>query len=261
MASSYTPPGGRLKPRKSAAYNAKPLTPSGLSKSTSTPYELYSNSPSRQSSVSSTPLRNPAFPPSLAESSDNSPVFRRNAGFGSPGLRASLGTPRSSHDGSTSPLPTRAGLARQSARGDMPSQSPRNARASRAFIRKKPWTERLKSAPVDLFFQLQSHLMDFEDVFHEPALGYPIGIALHILSLISHLISPDSSLGASLAGKPGKAFGSSPAFGRPSNARNAGSAAKSQQLRKLTQGKAQAWLRWTVRTLRQILFSTLLRRN
>ncbi|KAN0063016.1 hypothetical protein ACQY0O_004179 [Thecaphora frezii] len=238
--SSYAPLSRKsVASRRSNIYSAQPSTPSALSKSASTPYHLYSSSPSRQSALASTPIRSSAAhhhndPFATAYS----PAFRRNAGFGSPGLRASLNTSRSSYDAGAS-------TSRSSSPAPSPAATQGKARASKRFVRRKHWSEKLKSAPVDWFYHAQSQLMDVQQLLYNPVFGYPIGFALNVLSLLTHLVSPDSSFGAGLFGST---KGRTPAFGtahRPSAAAAAHATARSQQLRKLAHGQAEAWLRWT----------------
>ncbi|PWN52948.1 hypothetical protein IE53DRAFT_360377 [Violaceomyces palustris] len=230
-------------------------TPSKLSRSTSnTPYHLFSDSPSTSSSpfarrthASSsssssstsallTPSKTHIFNASL--STNASPVFRRNVGFGSPGFRASA-APASARR-----LPAQRGAEPRLTSPHTKGHAGRPIRESSRFVRRKPWLERIQSAPVDLYFAIQSHLSDLEDLFHQPSLGYPIGVSLHLISFLTHLISPDSSLGKNLFGtrRP-----SSP-LSKASRINKGGLPGlgfeKAERLKRLAQSQTTVWLRY-----------------
>ncbi|EPQ28713.1 uncharacterized protein PFL1_03517 [Pseudozyma flocculosa PF-1] len=254
MSSNFTPASRRqYQPRSSLGSHLS--TPSGLSKSMSTPYQLYSSSPSRRSTLGgSTPIRTSTYYDgglSTPDDAASSPVFRRNAGFGSPGLKAHMGTPRSGYEASRSsspaqPIPSRLSRPSIDASSSSSLASPtKKPRTSKAFVRRKSLGERLKTAPVDWYYDAQSRLQDIGDVVHDPAFGYPIGFALHALSLLSHLVSPDSSLSvvAKSSGRS-RAFGDGVGASTSAFRGGAHGSARSQQARNLAQGQAEAWLRW-----------------
>lgn len=91
---------------------------------------------------------------------------------------------------------------------------------------------------------------------HEPALGYPIALALHALSLLSHLISPESDLSLSLlTGLDGHSTGGSSSKESTSLFSSSGNASRGprRSLRRTMQiNRAAAWS-WTASVLSMTL--------
>ncbi|PWN29981.1 hypothetical protein BDZ90DRAFT_257093 [Jaminaea rosea] len=189
--------------RAEAASGSSSMPSSPLARSSSTPYHLYTaakgdGSPSSAASsssmspfISGSPYASsPAargIPRGLGAEAAHSPVRRKGTSFGSPGMKA------------TSTMAAGGGGAAAAASPSPAPGSKRSAgRKSNAFIRRKTWQQKLQELPTDVNDRLASLLQTVEESLHEPALGYPIGIALHVISLVSHLISPESDLSLSL---------------------------------------------------------------
>ncbi|KDN42986.1 hypothetical protein K437DRAFT_155414 [Tilletiaria anomala UBC 951] len=199
-------------------------TPLGFSarrgRKSATPYELIA-SQSTASASSSSPFRSSAAPASGRSAfGTNTPVrpsalgagtifspasirsldagtgspFRRNVPFGSPGLRASTAT------ASAGSFPGRSPAARESKRRDSSvgeSSPPSKKVKSARFVRRRSWTEKAATLPVELFHSLSMQLSLYMSDLQElgPSFGWILGGILHFLSIMAHVISPDSDFG------------------------------------------------------------------
>ena len=122
--------------------------------------------------------------------------YRRNAGFGSPGIAASRSPRMSSHGVQQS----------QSSSNDTSidqqqiSTLNRSGRGSR-FVRRKSLKQKVQELPSIWYDRIIfSEYLDFGN----PAIGYPLGVAIHILSLLLLAMHPEGSLRLT-AGQIGRA--------------------------------------------------------
>lgn len=235
------------------AYNERVAESPLLSRSSSTPYKLYTSRASgdggggdfgdeagdngsfsserRKSRLS---YSHASHLPTAASVQSATPTRRKNASFGSPGMRASGSGQLRHQQAAEESIATSATTPRKSGN--------RKARTSARFVRRKTFEQRLKDLPSDLvdrgaslFYSLSEHLSD-------PALGYPLGVALHVLALLSHLISPSSELSLTLlAGlEPAPRRGTSGSlFGEHS--RNKRKSANSEIRKAIQQDRIDAW--------------------
>lgn len=118
-------------------------------------------------------------------------------------------------------------------------------------MRRKTLEQRVCELPADLLDRLSSLSQTLEEHLADPALGYPLGLALHAASLLSHLISPSSDLSLSLLFGIDGTAASSPSSvfaGGPAGARRSGGGVR----RAIQQSRASAWL-WMASCLSLLL--------
>ncbi|PWN23352.1 hypothetical protein BCV69DRAFT_297290 [Microstroma glucosiphilum] len=189
------------------------MTNGGLSRSSSTPYDMYkarsrkaeaagaggtntngssSPSPFISGSRSGTPhvARQSAYNRDwgLGTPADsNSPVSRKGSAVASPALRGTAGNG-----------PTRASVNGRSEGEKGKNVTSRQKRISRAFIRRRTIRQRIESLPTDLLDHIAGLTLTLSEHLQDAALGYPIGLSFHVLSLLSHLASPTSDLSVAL---------------------------------------------------------------
>lgn len=184
-------------------------------KSPSTPYDVYRlQHPAARQSSGLAP-RSPATPQSSQQSVFLDPTspntyasYRRNAGFGSPGV-AAVRSPRVSQAVQHSPAPDGGGVRTNGT----PYKGGRGAR----LIRRKPWKQRqvslgAREAVCNVLIGVLVRIHDKNRlrelpfiwydriVFSEyldlgnPAIGYPLGLLLHLVSLIVLAMHPSGAL-------------------------------------------------------------------
>lgn len=118
-------------------------------------------------------------------------------------------------------------------------------------MRRKTLEQRVRELPADLLDRLSSLSQTMGEHLADPALGYPLGLALHAASLLSHLISPSSDLSLSLLFGIDGTAASSPSSvfaGGPAGARRSGGGVR----RAIQQSRASAWL-WMASCLSLLL--------
>lgn len=189
--------------------------------------------------------------PSSPVPSPGSPAYRKGVAFGQPGWRASRASrgraslvdsplqrssgafgSASSLRGTASPLMrasprisssapfSQNDLAQTTGTADSPLDIPEpttppvpvGLTARKRFIRRRPLLERIQAWPLDTYYWLTSYILDLEEQLFADQAGNVLGIALHLLSLLALLLSPESSLGAWFMNKPAHRRAQNPAI-------------------------------------------------
>ncbi|MCO5556098.1 hypothetical protein L7F22_009642 [Adiantum nelumboides] len=170
--------------------NASQVSPS--MKAPATPYDIYkSQHPiGRTSSSLLTVSRNGT--PNTSQSvflDPSSPKtyasYRRNAGFGSPGI-AARSSPRMSSHGVQQSQSSSADTSI-----DQQLSTPNQTKKASRFVRRKSLKQKVQELPSIWYDQIIfSEYLDFGN----PAIGYPLGVALHVISLLILAMHPEGSL-------------------------------------------------------------------
>ncbi|CAO1638335.1 unnamed protein product [Parajaminaea phylloscopi] len=197
---------------RAAGVSSSSAASSPLSRSLSTPQRLYeasrerangsrlslasSSSPFLAQSIHDSPT---SFQGSASRDLAGTPARRKNTSLGSPGIRAlsNAASQTAIAGGGTSSRQVRETNTESDAIASTPTRRP-TGRKSAAFIRRKTVRQKLFDLPSDIYEHLTTTVQSIEESLMDPALGYPLGLALHAASLLSHLISPESDLSISL---------------------------------------------------------------
>ncbi|CAO1620687.1 unnamed protein product [Sympodiomycopsis kandeliae] len=174
-----------------------------LSRSSSTPYKLYKTRGATLDNVSdnfdSTPWKDTGsyashFPAAPSVQS-KTPIRRKNASFGSPGMRASSSANLQKYrqdNASASPGP-----ATNPSLPDTKEKHKKGRRSAR-FVRRKTFRQRIEELPADVVDRCVALYFSIAENLADPKLGYPIGLSLHLAALLTHLMSPTSELSLTL---------------------------------------------------------------
>lgn len=197
-----------------------------------TPRPSYSNSPHL---------------PTAASAQSVTPIRAKNTSFGSPGLRASSSASARLHQrGEASVGLDGSNGSPASGSASKPPRKPK-PRTSARFVRRKTFEQRIKELPTDLLDRAVSLGFTIAEYLADPALGYPLGIVLHVFALLSHLISPASELSLTLllGLDPADRRGTSLFADHHKRRGGGGGGATSELRRAVAQNRLDAWT-WLV---------------
>lgn len=111
--------------------------------------------------------------------------YRRNAGFGSPGISAARSPRMSSHGAQQSQSSS------TDTSTDQQLSTPNRTQRGSRFVRRKSISQKLQELPSVWYDRIVfSEYLDFGN----PAIGYPLGVALHVISLLLLAMHPEGSL-------------------------------------------------------------------